>query len=101
MKTTVKTQTGRAVIYPLRTSGEIILSIAHQHGEGLALVLTADQAGALVFGIEQALETVEAAHIRAIEAIREGARGVRCHDADLCQAGQTACPSPAACGVAA
>jgi hypothetical protein len=26
---------------------------------------------------------------------------VRCHDADLCQAGQTACPSPKACGVAA
>ena len=56
MKTTVKSRTGRAEVQPLPVSGEILLSIA---ASGLAAIsLTPDEAGALLFGIEQALEAL-------------------------------------------
>lgn len=33
------------------------------------------------------------------EAMGPVSRGVRCHDADACKAGQVACPTPKACGI--
>ena len=57
-----------------------------------ARTATPVQIGALIFALEQALEERHT---------KQQARGVRCHDADACQAGQRACPTPGACGVQA
>ena len=72
MKTTVKTDVGRVTVQPLTTEGRILLSLGMPgHFPGLAL--TPDQCGALIFGIEQALEVIDQRHRAALEAIRVAA----------------------------
>lgn len=72
MKTTVKTDTGRVTVQPLGTEGRVLLSLGMPgHFPGLAL--TADQCGALIFGMEQALEVIDQRHRAAIESMRAAA----------------------------
>lgn len=89
MKSTIKAEGGRALcVEPSTTPGNVkftALMFGVKFGE---LDATPDQCGALIFGIEQALEVGQ---VRA---------GVRCHNADACQLGQVECPTKAACGVA-
>ena len=70
MKTTVKTATGSAMVAPLENAGEIVLALVHKTGEGFALVLTPDQCGALIFGMEQAMEVIDQRHRAALETMR-------------------------------
>lgn len=58
MKTTVKTTTGRVTIQPMATEGRVLLSMG-MPGAFPGLAMTADEAGALIFGIEQALEALQ------------------------------------------
>jgi hypothetical protein len=57
MKTTIKITTTRAiVVQPCKTSGRILLTVQDRNGEAAsieALTLTNDQAGALVFALEE------------------------------------------------
>lgn len=63
MKTTVKTDTGRVTVQPLTGEKRVLLSLGMPgHFPGLAL--TPDQCGALIFGMEQALEAMEAHEAR-------------------------------------
>lgn len=62
MKTTVKTASARFEVKPSLVGGCIEINVYMQDGRGITgNVLTADQAGALIFGMEQALETHEVA----------------------------------------
>lgn len=106
MKTTVKTQEGRIVVMPVCGAivDALMVSVVRGDGQSVALSLTADQAGALIFGLEQAMEVIDQRNRATLEGYRakyeaKQAGGVRCHG-DLCAGGQVACPSPKACGVA-
>lgn len=103
MKTTVKTAEGQVVAMPYEYAMDpaIYLSINRGQGRSESMSLTPDEAGALIFGLEQALESIDIKHRRTLDAFRaKDAGGVRCHGY-MCAAGQLACPTPKACGVAA
>lgn len=59
MKTTVKTANGRAVVQPFTISGAVALHVTSWTGDSAGVTLTPDEAGALIFGIEQALQVLE------------------------------------------
>lgn len=59
MKTIVKTRNGRATVEPLFIAGEVQLSLVSWTAALSAITLTADEAGALIFGLEQAVEAME------------------------------------------
>lgn len=89
MKTTIKIDLTKSIVVMPCISGKgveislLFAGVTMGHG-----VLTPDQCGALINGIECANE---------FNAKRSD--GVRCHG-DLCAGGQAACPTPQACGVA-
>ena len=60
MKTTVKSQCGKTMVEPLIIGGAVLLSVASENGIA-ALHLTPDEAEALIFGIQVALEALEVA----------------------------------------
>lgn len=68
MKTTVKlTPAIRATVSPVKTGG-VLLEIAHApENPIISFHLTLDQCGALMFGIEQAIEAAEIASARGSE----------------------------------
>jgi hypothetical protein len=113
MKTTVKTWSKDVVVMPNQTGTAIDLNVYLPRTEGghyvAGLCLTPDQCGALIFGMEQALEVIDKRHRAALENIRTQGYadkysakdiGTRCHG-DACAAGQLPCPTKAACGVEA
>lgn len=73
MKTTVKTRNGRVVVQPLTISGELQMHIADHTGALSALCLTLEEAGALIFGMEQALEVIDQRHRAALQTMRAAA----------------------------
>jgi len=58
MKTTVKTDIGRVVVQSLKVEGGVLLTVMLNQVMP-SIVLTPDQCGALIFGIEQALEVID------------------------------------------
>jgi len=66
MKTTIRAHTKDVIVKPSPVAGMIELHLQSKndpaHGQHVAaVVLTPDQAGALIFGLEQALEANEVA----------------------------------------
>lgn len=59
MKTTVRTPNGRATVAPLAIAGELSLALLTYKGETAQITLTPDQVGALIFGMEAALELLD------------------------------------------
>lgn len=70
MKTTIKLTTTRAMsVHPCKNTGGVVLEITDRSGQAAtteAIHLTADQVGALLYGIEAAAEAAEIAQARAI-----------------------------------
>jgi hypothetical protein len=59
MKTTIATDyTGRIVVQPLKLQSMIGISSTDKHGNNVFSELTPDQAGALLFGMEEALRAI-------------------------------------------
>jgi hypothetical protein len=91
MKTTIKIDAGRSlVVQPNKTGPGLRFSVEVFGHTMASVVMTPDQCGALITGIQIANEVIEA---------KEGA-GLRCHG-DACCGGQLPCPTPGACGVTA
>jgi hypothetical protein len=61
MKTTVKTHNKKIVVQPSLVAGFIELNLLGDFGYLTGTTLTPDQAGALIFGLEQALEAQDVA----------------------------------------
>lgn len=85
MKHTIKIDINRAVV-------------VEPEGQAVAVRLT-------TFGIAAFAQTLDVHQAQAlglalVQAAKRAEAGVRCHGSDLCKAGQAACPSPEACGVA-
>lgn len=60
MKTTVKLTKTRAItVEPMGVVPGILLEVPCIEGGGTTWTLTPDQAGALIFGLEQALEVID------------------------------------------
>lgn len=66
MKTTIKTGSRQIIVQPCKTSrGSLLVQVlpgAHAidfNAIGMAITLTQDQAGALIFALEQAAEVAE------------------------------------------
>jgi hypothetical protein len=88
MKTTIKIEAGKSIVVePNKTGAGVRFSLVLFGASMASAVLTADQCGALITGIQFANE-------------RSQQNGVRCHG-DACCSGQIACPTPDACRVAA
>ena len=60
MKTTIKAEGGVAVVQPLPICGEVMLTMTDKAGKTVALEMTPDQLGALIFGIEAAMVVLDA-----------------------------------------
>ena len=75
MKTTVKLGTARQIeVEPMKFSTGLHLCITDKPGqEKIFISLTPDQAGALIFGMEQALEVIDQRHKQALETMRAAA----------------------------
>ncbi len=58
VKTTIKTASGSMSVEPLRIEGKVLLTMRMNGLTVAASELTVDQCGALIFGIEQALEAL-------------------------------------------
>lgn len=59
MKTTVKTAYGHAAtVQPLKLMGMVLLTIKDAQGDTIAAECTPDQIGALMFGLEQAVNAL-------------------------------------------
>jgi hypothetical protein len=100
MKTTVKLGAFLRVTVEPKRGGEVRIGLHTDCQTKAVFELDENQAGAFIFGIEQAFEAADRKHKAELEAMHEAARGVRCHG-DQCAAGQLPCPTRAACGVAA
>jgi len=74
MKTTIKlTPRTAIVVAPAAKANGIFVGLTKgEFGED-SFILSADQCGALIFGIEQALEVIDQRHRAALEAIRVAA----------------------------
>jgi hypothetical protein len=59
MKTTIKTDyTGRLVVQPLKLQKMVMVTSTDAFGETVTIEMTPDQAGAMLFGMEQALRAI-------------------------------------------
>lgn len=86
MKHTIKIDAGKAIVIQRNKKGPGVQLSLELFGASMAsAILTPDQCGALIFGLEES---------------NEKESGVRCHG-DGCAAGQIACPTPNACRVSA
>lgn len=68
MKSTICTDSGARVIVSPDTSGEKVVLGINLQLAGMSVRLTPDQCGALIFGIEQALEVMEVRRAGAVAA---------------------------------
>jgi hypothetical protein len=100
MKTTVKLGAFLKVTVEPTRGGEVRIGLHTDCQTRAVFELDENQAGAFIFGIEQAFEAADRKRKAELAAMHEAARGVRCHG-DACAAGQLPCPTKAACGVAA
>lgn len=74
MKTTVKLTKNTAMeVAPASHANALFFSVSRTEGEGHYFMLTPDQAGALIFGMEQALEVIDQRHRAQIETMRAAA----------------------------
>jgi hypothetical protein len=109
MKTTVKLGAFLKVTVEPTRGGEVRIGLHTDCQTKAVFELDENQAGAFIFGIEQAFEAADRNHRKELENIRTQGYadkysakdiGTRCHG-DACAAGQLPCPTRAACGVAA
>lgn len=96
MRTTINLQCGtRLVLHPSQLGG-MILTVQVREAKRPYVTLheapmTADEAGALIFGAEQALDASQISRDRCLQ----------CAGDSLCSCPAVACPTPIACGVPA
>jgi hypothetical protein len=99
MKTTVKIDTNSSIsVEPMKYADGVFCEFK-QNGAVTFFCLSQDAVGALMFGLETTLDAIDLKSRQVINPMHKQASGVRCHG-DACAAGQLACPTPAACGVA-
>jgi hypothetical protein len=59
MKTTIATDyTGRVIVQPLKLQRMVMITTTDAHGDTVCTEMTPDQAGAMLFGMEQALRAI-------------------------------------------
>lgn len=74
LKTTIKLSSTRAIrVEQADKSGFVLLEFPNVKNEPEYAYLTPDQCGALIFGIEQALEVIDQRHRQALATIRAAA----------------------------
>lgn len=79
MKSTTCTHTGeRVIVAPLIEAGAVMVSVFNRNTAkpgtpAQTAFLTPDQCGALIFGIEQALEVLDQRRRKALEVLHAGA----------------------------
>lgn len=93
MRTTINLAGGlRLVLHPSQAGGMVLTVLAREAGRPYVAIveapMTPDEAGALIFGAEQAIEASEVARDRCLHCAGDG----------LCSV-PAACQTPIACGV--